>query len=199
MQVRGSSAPPDELSYITTQSGAVGLVLQDEETLCKLLAKMRLHQEEQPHQQQHDSPEQTHAPVHSSPQTQDASVSPVAQRNGPPPSLSNHSSTSSTLSSEPNSQPITALQHIKFVILLYPSPRPSIPAVQQQQLRDALPCDVLQYEDVMLAGKKATSTMSQGFQPVPCALSDLATLVYTSGTTGEKSKELLGQAGFKMC
>lgn len=182
-QVRGSSAPPDELSYITTQSGAVGLVLQDEETLCKLLARMRLHQEEQPHQQEQSSTEQHHAPAHSSPQTQQASILQEAQHNGTPPSPPNPSS-STSLSNESNPQPITALQHVKFVVLLYPSPRPSSPAVQQQ-LREGLPCDVLQYEDVMLAGKTATSTMSQGFQPVPCALSDLATLVYTSGTTGD--------------
>lgn len=131
-QVRGSTAPPDELSYITTQSGAVGLVLQDEETLCKLIAKMR-------HQQ---------------------------------------------ATSDSGSHPITALQHLKFVVLLYPSARPASPAVQQQ-LRDSLSCDVLQYADVMKAGQNLSGTLRNGFQPVPCALSDLATLVYTSGTTGE--------------
>ncbi|MEW5313818.1 MAG: hypothetical protein WDW38_005355 [Sanguina aurantia] len=205
--VRGATAPADELSYITTQSGAVGLVLQDEDTLVKLLAKMRQQQDESPphppsesstHQQPTHQPSHTQADSsqhHTDTASQHDGVQQASSQQAPPNSPSHaqqHTNGAPAASSlpfpasppvEPASQPILALQHLKFVVLLYPSARPSSPAVQQQ-LRSSLPCDVLHYGDVLVKGTAASSAMPEGFRPVPCALSDLATLVYTSGTTG---------------
>lgn len=43
LQVRGSSAPAEELAYITGHSGASGVVVQDAATLDKLLAALDAH------------------------------------------------------------------------------------------------------------------------------------------------------------
>lgn len=183
-------------------------MLQDEETLVKLLAKMRQQQDESPpcHPSESSTHRQhTHQPSHTQADSSQHKADTASQHNDTQqassqqtsPNTSSHAHqhtngapTASSLSvpssspSESTSQPILALQHLKFVVLLYPSIRPSSLAVQQQ-LRDSLPCDVLHYGDVLQRGTAASSMMLQGFRPVPCALSDLATLVYTSGTTGE--------------
>lgn len=47
----------------------------------------------------------------------------------------------------------------------------------------AAPCPVLKYEDVTASGRARSSL--QRFEPVAVTSEDLATLVYTSGTTGD--------------
>ena len=63
-------------------------------------------------------------------------------------------------------------QRVAFAITLWGQP--------SARARQMLDCPVLAFDEVMARGREAQA----GFQPVPAARDALATLVYTSGTTG---------------
>lgn len=114
--VRGSSVPADELSYILTQSGSCGLVVQDADTLKGLL---------------------------------------------------------------PLLPPETAAA-LLFVVVLWPEGDGGGAGVAGAAGLPA--CPVLSFEEVLCRGQRRMA--SGGWRPAGVAADDLATLVYTSGTTG---------------
>ncbi|KAL3144719.1 hypothetical protein ABBQ38_001843 [Trebouxia sp. C0009 RCD-2024] len=150
--VRGASSPPHELAYIMRQSDSSGLVVQDLETLRKLLPYL----------------------------TQAQASNGNGNGNG-----SNGSSSRPTnghsASSNGGAQQKPLSESIGFVTVLWGQP--------SQRDKDALGCPVLSYAEVADKGRQNLT----GFEanPVHISGSDLATLVYTSGTTGNPKGVML--------
>ncbi|DBA75756.1 hypothetical protein WJX77_002081 [Trebouxia sp. C0004] len=133
--VRGASSPPAELAYIIHQSDSSGLVVQDLETLRKLL------------------------PLINKP----------------------HSSAGSNGNGNGNRHQKPLSESIRFLAVLWGQPT--------QKDKEAVGCPVLSFDEVTEKGRQNLT----GFEanPVHISGSDLATLVYTSGTTGNPKGVML--------
>jgi long-chain acyl-CoA synthetase len=158
LQVRGSSSPVDELSYILTHSGSGGLVLQDSSTLNKLLPAI----------QEAAAAGQTIKFV--ALLWDDAAAAAAGQ---PPPSSNGSSSSSSAGGQAAAAAAAAELQKLGV--------------------------SVLSHGDVMSAGQQLRA--AGPFAPAAVQRSDLATLVYTSGTTGHPKGVMLthGNLAYQVC
>lgn len=150
--VRGASSPPDELAYIVRQSDSSGLVVQDLETLRKLMPHI-------------SKPQNTNGGGNGSNGGSNAN----GRGNGNAPS------------SNGNTHQLPLSESIRFVTVLWGQP--------SQKDRDALACPVLSFTEVTEKGRQNLT----GFEAnlVKISGSDLATLVYTSGTTGNPKGVML--------
>ncbi|DBA95598.1 hypothetical protein WJX82_008376 [Trebouxia sp. C0006] len=137
--VRGASSPPAELAYIIHQSDSSGLVVQDLETLRKLLPFIN-----KPHS------------------SADGNGNGTGNGNG-----------------NGHQKPLS--ESIRFLAVLWGQPT--------QKDKEALGCPVLSFDEVTEKGRQNLT----GFEanPVQISGSDLATLVYTSGTTGNPKGVML--------
>lgn len=70
---------------------------------------------------------------------------------------------------------------LKFIVTLWGDDAAAAAAEQAGQL----PCPVLSFDQLLAAGRAARGASS--FAPVPLGANDVATLVYTSGTTGQST------------
>ena len=77
---------------------------------------------------------------------------------------------------------------LKFITVPWPKAGDGLEAAAA-----AAPCPVLPFDGVLAAGRAARTEGGAGFAPHPADAQDLATLVYTSGTTGERGPVKLGR------
>ena len=82
-------------------------------------------------------------------------------------------------------QPLT--ESVRFAVVLWGEP--------SSEARQRLACPVLSFDGVLERGAGAVGA----FQPAQLAGDDVATLVYTSGTTGHPKVCRLGWSGVEWC
>eukprot|EP00803_Ostreobium_quekettii_P002616 evm.model.scf_940.1 EVM.evm.TU.scf_940.1 scf_940:7095-14522(-) len=122
--VRGSSAPTEELMHIIRDSQSIGIVIQDAETLKRLIPHLATKYE-----------------------------------NG---------------RGYPGNETVEITSRLEFIVVLWGTMAGIDPSI--------LDCTVLTYDEVVRRGLELKA--SQSFRLAHCKESDVATLVYTSGTTG---------------
>lgn len=163
--MRGSSSPVDELGYILNHSGSSGLVLQDRAALLKLLPAVK------------EAVAAGQAIKFVAVLWDDQPTAAAAAG----PTDSSSSSSSGNAGSSNGHQAGTNNGDLETAA--------GAAAAGPEAELEALGVAVLSYQGVLSAGQQVRA--AGPFVPAACGRSDLATLVYTSGTTGHPKGVML--------